>query len=279
MYEIEEAVTTQPAPMPNVAPPMQNINQGSVAIEASRAIAEAQSKLVMAKNFPRDEVKAFARIEEACSRRGLAEKAFYSYPRSGETVSGPTIKLAQELARCWGNVDYGIKELSQDDGKSEMQAYAWDLETNTMSVQNFANPHVKDIKGGKTRTLTSVRDIYENNANMAGRRLRARILAILPADYIEHAINACRKTLAGKSDTPLIDRVHGMSSAFKKLGVTIDMLENRLGHKLDAMNVDELTDYIGIYNSLKDKQSKVSDWFEYETKSDLADSIAEEVKQ
>lgn len=40
---------------------MDNINQGTVAIEASRAIAEAQGKLVIAKRFPRDEVAAYAK--------------------------------------------------------------------------------------------------------------------------------------------------------------------------------------------------------------------------
>ena len=31
-----------------------NINQGTVAVESNRAIAEAQGKLIMAKQFPRD---------------------------------------------------------------------------------------------------------------------------------------------------------------------------------------------------------------------------------
>lgn len=138
--------TQSPAPYPNmpvngVMAHMDNINQGTVAIEASRAIAEAQGKLVIAKRFPRDEVQAYAKAIEACRRPSMAEKAFYSFPRGGQTVEGPTIRFAEELARCWGNIDYGIKELSQDDGKSEMQAYAWDLETNAQSVQNFTNPH------------------------------------------------------------------------------------------------------------------------------------------
>ena len=38
-----------------VAAQLDKINQGTVAIEASRAIAEAQGKLVIAKRFPRDE--------------------------------------------------------------------------------------------------------------------------------------------------------------------------------------------------------------------------------
>ena len=110
-----------------------NINEGTVTIESSRAVAEAQGKLVIAKNFPRDEVEAYAKAMEACKRKSLAEKATYSYPRAGSTISGPSIRLAEELARCWGNIDFGVKELSQKEGESEMQAYCWDMETNTIS--------------------------------------------------------------------------------------------------------------------------------------------------
>lgn len=240
---------------------MDKINQGTVAIEASRAIAEAQGKLVIAKRFPRDEVAAYAKAMEACQRPTMAEKAFYSFPRAGQTVEGPTIRFAEELARCWGNIDYGIKELSQDDGKSEMQAYAWDLETNAQSVQNFTNPHQREVRG-KMVTLNSQRDIYENNANMATRRLRSRILAILPAWFVEDAIAECKKTLAGQNDLPLIDRVKKMIVAFAKLGVTQDQIEKRLRRKLETMSADDLVEYIGIYNAIKGGESKAAEWFD-----------------
>lgn len=246
-----------------VKAPMNNINQGTVAIEASRAIAEAQGKLIIAKNFPRDEVQAYARAMEACQRPAMAEKAFYSFPRGKQTVEGPTIRFAEELARCWGNVDYGIKELSQDDGKSEMQAYAWDLETNTQSVQNFTNPHQREAFG-KMQTLTSQRDIYENNANMATRRLRSRILAVLPSWFVDGAINECKKTLAGQNETPLIDRVKNMVVQFAKIGVTQEQIERRLKRKIDTMTAEDFVEYIGIFNALKNGESKVADWFEAE---------------
>ncbi len=256
--------------MPNmnsgVVAQMDKINQGTVAIEASRAIAEAQGKLVIAKRFPRDEIQAYAKAMEACQRPTMAEKAFYSFPRGGQTVEGPTIRFAEELARCWGNIDYGIKELSQDDGKSEMQAYAWDLETNAQSVQNFTNPHQRENKG-KMVSLTSQRDIYENNANMATRRLRSRILAILPSWFVEDAIAECKKTIAGGSDIPLIDRVKKMVVTFSKLGVSQEQLEKRLKRKIDTMTVDDLTDYIGIFNAIKNGESKASEWFETETEA------------
>jgi hypothetical protein len=248
-------------PSAGIMAQMDNINQGTVAIEASRAIAEAQGKLVIAKRFPRDEVAAYAKAMEACQRPTMAAKAFYSFPRGGQTVEGPTIRFAEELARCWGNIDYGIKELSQDDGKSEMQAYAWDLETNAQSVQNFTNPHQRE-QGKKMVALTSQRDIYENNANMATRRLRSRILAILPSWFVEDAIAECKKTLAGKNDMPLIDRVKNMVVAFAKLGVTQEQIEKRLKRKIDTMNADDFTTFIGIYNAIKQGESKIADWFE-----------------
>lgn len=262
----EKTMQTQNAPnMPQMNSGMMaqftDINQGTVAIEASRAIAEAQGKLVIAKRFPRDEVAAYSKVAQACQRKGVAEKAFYKYSRGGSSVEGPTIRFAEELARCWGNIDYGIKELSQDDGKSEMQAYAWDLETNAMSVQNFTNPHIREV-GGKAKKLTSQRDIYEINANMGARRLRARILAILPADLVEMAIRECKSTLAGRNDEPLIDRVKKMVVQFAKLGVSQEQIERRLKRKVETMTAEDFVDYVGIYNAIKGGESKPSEWFE-----------------
>ena len=266
---MENQMTAQnlqaPAPYPNMpvngmAAQMDSINQGTVAIEASRAIAEAQGKLVIAKRFPRDEVQAYSKMMEACRRPAMAEKAFYSFPRGGQTVEGPTIRFAEELARCWGNIDYGIKELSQDEGKSEMQAYAWDLETNAQSVQNFTNPHQRE-QGRKMVALTSQRDIYENNANMATRRLRSRILAILPSWFVDSAIAECKRTLAGNNEITLTDRVKKMVVAFSRLGVTQEQLEHRLKRRVDTMSTEDFVEYTGIYNAIKNGESKASAWF------------------
>ena len=270
---VQEQAPNMPTMSNGVMAQLDNINQGTVAIEASRAIAEAQGKLVIAKRFPRDEVSAYAKAMEACQRPTMAEKAFYSFPRGNQTVEGPTIRFAEELARCWGNIDYGIKELSQDDGKSEMQAYAWDLETNAQSVQNFTNLHQREV-GKKMQKLTSLRDIYENNANMATRRLRSRILAILPSWFVEDCIAECKKTLAGQNETPLVDRVKKMVVQFAKLGVTQEQIETRLKKKIDTMNADDFVEYVGIYNAIKQGESKIADWFEAEkVASDLTDAL------
>lgn len=237
-----------------------HVNAGTVAIESERAIAEAQGKLVIAKRFPRDEAKAFNKVLEACSRHSLASVAMYSYPRGGQTVSGPSIRMAEELARCWGNLDYGIRELSRRDRESEMEAYCWDMETNVISSQKFTVKHIRDRQQG-AKELTDERDIYEITANMGGRRLRARILAILPPDLVDAAVSRCRSTMAGNSEQPLIDRIRRMGEAFAKMQITTDMIEKRLAHKLGETTPDELADLMGIYQSIKDGMSGISDWF------------------
>lgn len=242
-------------------PQFQNINQGTVAVESSRAIAEVQGKLVIAKNFPRNYTASYAKAIEACQRKPFAEKAFYSYPRAGKTVTGVTIRFVEEMARCYGNIDYGIKELSHDEGRSEMQAYCWDLETNTVSIQNFTVEHIRETKEGISK-LTSRRDIYEKTANDGARRLRSRILAILPPKLIEDCVEECKKTLAGNDNMPLSDRINTLVVYFKKKGVTQEMLEKRMNHKLEAMTPEELVEYTGIYNGIKQKETTVSDWFE-----------------
>ena len=147
-----------------------------------------------------------------------------------------------------------------------------------MSSQTFVVAHVRDTTKGQVK-LTGQRDIYENNANMAGRRLRARILAILPPDLVEAAVNECRKTLAGNNDTPISDRINKMVAAFAKFGVKIETIEKRLGRKIDTMTTEDISEYIGIYNSLKDGNSSISDWFDVKLNADKSKELTELVME
>jgi hypothetical protein len=238
----------------------EHVNAGTVEIESSRAVAEAQGSLVIAQRFPRNQAKAYDDAMNACRRPGLAEEAIYTVPRGKESASGPTIRLVEELARVWGNIEYGVRELSRSNGVSEMQAFAWDLQTNTKALRNFSVKHWRDTKGGGY-ALSSEQEIYELTANQGGRRLRACIEAILPHDLVRDAENECKRTLAGNSEEPIADRVRKMLAAFSKLGVTPAMIESRLGHSLDSVLPEEFSDMRGVINSLKTGMSKAGDWF------------------
>jgi hypothetical protein len=233
---------------------------GATEIESTRAITEVQSALVIAKKFPRDEAKAYEKVMAACGRLAFAEEALYSFPRSGQAVTGPSIRFAEMIAVCWGNIEFGIRELSRKEGVSEMQAWAWDQQTNVRSVQNFTVRHIRDTKGGG-KALTDERDIYELTANQGSRRLRSRILAVIPHDFTEAALKAVQSTLAGNVNEPIADRCRKVVSAFAKLGVPLDLLTKKLGRPLEQALPEDFAELTTIRNSLKDGMSKASDWF------------------
>ena len=93
----------------------QPMNAGAVAaMSTTREAQEVQAAVFMAKRFPRDENFALARINQSCQRRGLAEKAIYTYPKGGQNVTGPSIRLAEAIAQAWGNIQSGVVELEQN---------------------------------------------------------------------------------------------------------------------------------------------------------------------
>lgn len=226
----------------------------------ARAVAEVQSAYVIAKKFPRNQHDAYQNIMDACKRPSLAEQAIYAYPRGGQMVKGPSIRLAEAIGQAWGNLDCGVREISQSNGVSVAEAYAIDLQTNTRITKVFHVQHKRDTKKGVTR-LTDSRDIYELVANQGARRLRACILGIIPGDIIEAAVARCAATLES-SDIPIAEQIKKMISAFGELGVKVEHLEKRLGHNLDATIPTEIVTLKGIYKSIKDGMAAREDFFE-----------------
>ena len=241
----------------------------------SRQAQEVQAAMVVAKRFPRDEVLAMDRILKACQRVSLAQAAVYEYPRGGETVTGPSIRLAEALAQNWGNVDFGVIELEQHAGESQVMAYAWDLETNTRQSKVFTVPHVRKTSKG-TFPLTDPRDIYEMVANQGARRMRACILGVIPGDVVDAALTQCDTTLKASNKLPLEERITKMCEAFQNdFQITVDALEKYIGRKAQAFSETDVIRLGKVYRSLKDGVIG-SDYFMEKLKSEPTEEPAKE---
>lgn len=226
------------------------VGQGT-AIEQSRAVAEVYAAIMVARQVPRNVQAAINAMTTACGTTELADRAFFSFPRGGSTIAGASVYLARELARCWGNIQYGVSELRRDDehGQSEMQAFAWDLESNARAATIFIVPHKRDKKSGPEK-LTDMRDIYENNANAGARRVRECIFSVLPSWFVEQGKARCTRTLQDGGGKPLAQQVAECLAAFHPLGVT----EADLARKVDRPAADwtplELGQLRVLYGSL-----------------------------
>jgi hypothetical protein len=263
----EQSLKQPPAPINpfgQVARPLSN--NAAADTDQARAIAETQAAMVIAKRFPRDPIAAMDCILQAFTRPTLAESAMYSYARGGTEITGPSIRAAETLAQCWGNVQFGVRELEQRNGESTVEAFAWDIETNTRQVKVFQVPHLRFLsaKSGKparTYRLEDPRDIYELVANQGARRLRACILGIIPGDVVEGAMKQCDVTLKTKVEvTP--ELIKSLLAKFAEFGVTQAAIEKRIQRHMDAITPALVVNLGKIYNSLRDGMSGAGEWFD-----------------
>lgn len=195
-------------------------------VEQSRAIAEVQAAVTVAQRMPRSVERAVQEMRDVTDRLALANRAFYRVPNRGE---GPSVHLARELVRIWGNADYGVKELRRDDaaGESEVLAFAWDMQTNTRSTRTFIVPHAR-MAGGSRRPLTDLNDVYLNNQNTGARAVRECVFTILPTWFTDEAVDRCRATLARGDGEPVADRIEKAVAWFAGKGIKVDQVEARL---------------------------------------------------
>jgi len=143
-----------PAALPNmpsvgVMAHMDNINQGTVAIEASRAIAEAQGKLVIAKRFPRNEIAAYAKAMEAFrNAKSIVRNAkstnhnVYSctiIPEGGGYLSTISGSMTDAPVADFGNTAEGQYFVNNTSQRNKWLGYQTYLDSNMQSKQeNYA---------------------------------------------------------------------------------------------------------------------------------------------
>jgi hypothetical protein len=210
--------------------PVSQPRNGAVAVRAAHAAAEVWARIVPAKQFPRDEAKSIDRILKECSRTTVAEQAVYSFPRSDVTVTGPSVRLAGAVARSRGNIAPGFTAAERSENESAVI--------------------IRRTRKGDY-AITDDRDICELEANRAARWRRARIPAIIPGDVVDAAVERCRRTL----DASIGDRKDARNKtveSFGAFGVTKEMIERRIGRRIDAIRPGEIVAPRGIFNSLKD---------------------------
>lgn len=245
---------------------MINSNNGMAINQVvSRQMQEVQGAIFMAKQFPRNVQASVNAIKMACNNDRVAENAEYTFPRGGQNVTGASIRLAEVIAQSWGNIDYGIIELNNANGISEMMAYAWDLETNVRRSMIFSVKHERDTKQGK-RKLTDNRDIYEMTANMGARRVRACILGVIPSYVIDEARDECKKYLENKAkniDTATLKKEINITvNVFKqKMDIAVEHLEKYLSKKHDDWTMQDVMTIRSVYSSIKEGMAGKADFF------------------
>lgn len=230
----------------------------------AREESELKAAIIVAKKFPRNEHAAYTKLLKSCERPSFAEEATYCFPRGGENVEGPSVDMAREAKRVWGNMRSGVRIVSKDEDWIHIKGYALDLETN-----NYVESEAKfrrlifRKKGGWQKP--DERDERELTNRIGAICERNAILQILPPDAIDDAERTAketqRKAAAGELKQDRQAAIRRLVKAFFEISVTAEQLEAFLAHPLDLTDEQELVKLRGIWKSIQDGNSKRSDYF------------------
>jgi hypothetical protein len=246
---------------------------GETSTMASAAMVRAQveARYAMARQFPRSLMETRDQLLRACERPRFAEVAIYHKP-VGKGIEGPSIRLAEEAARCMRNIFPDSEVLYDDREKRIIKVTATDLEANlTYSTTIVVTKTVERSKVPLGQTARSQRynstgvqvfevdatddDILNKVNSLTSKALRTLILRLVPGDIMEDAIDACYATRAAKYQEDPHAAIKKMCDAFGKAGVPVKQLAEYLGHAVDHATLEEVDELRSLYTAIKDGET------------------------
>jgi hypothetical protein len=237
----------------------------------AREESESKAALFLARQFPRNEVDSYNRAMKSAQRPAFAETCVYAFPRGSTTVEGPSVDLARELARCWGNVRYGLRVVTEDEERIHIKGFAWDLESNNYVEAEDKFQKLIQRKQGRGPGAATIwvkpdeRDLRELVNRRGAICVRNAILQLMPPDIVDEMLNKAKETTRraarGEIEQDRDSAVRRMAAAFNQLGVTTQMIAEKLGHELSLIDGAELAELRAIYKSLSDGNSRRHEHF------------------
>jgi len=274
--------STELVPSPGQSAPIVTAETASVAV-AAREKAAVEARYLVAMGRPRNPDLARTRLMKRCDVPRFADLAEYSKPvGQGKKATGGSIRLMEEIARQWGNIDVQSMVVFDDDERRAIRVTAADLESNYQAsidvilektVERKA-PRQGDVvvservnsKNERVFRIEADEDAFlvKQGANVAKAR-REMIRAIVPGDLVDEALERClatRKQEVKRDPTAARKRI---ADSFYQIGVLPNQLCEYLGKpSLEAVTEAELEVLRSIYTAIKDGETN---WKEIEAET------------
>lgn len=224
--------------------------------------ASIDMQITTAKKYPRSlskvkaDMTAFATLDEE-----TAQSCFYTLPRGGRTIQGPSVRLAEIAVSCYQNLRAGARVISTvthgDTPHVIVQAVAHDLQNNVA------------ITIEKRRRITKKRSkdaIDEDDINLACNAcasiaFRDAVFKVVPQALIKPVYENAKMVAVGDIKS-LGKRRQQVVDRLKQMGVFEDrMLARVSARKVDDIGPEELATLIGLGTALKDGEITLEDAF------------------
>lgn len=219
--------------------------------------AEVDMQVTTAKRYPRQlKVVMDKALSMATRSEDIAADCFYVLPKAGKKIAGPSIRLAEIMVSCWGNLRGEMRTLGVDEKHVEGQAMVWDLETNVAirKEEKRRITHKNGERYGDDMIATTGRAA-------AAIAFREAAFKVIPRVYVDEIYDACRKVAVGDITTLGEQRTKAFEH-FHRYGITDDRILAVLERaSIEEVTLDDVETLRGIRTAVKEKQIKPDEAF------------------
>lgn len=223
-------------------------------------------KITTARKYPRtlskvkQDMLSFATLDDE-----TASACFYTLPRGGKTIQGPSIRLAEIAVSSFGNIATGTRVLNVvSNGENPhitIQAVCHDLQNNvTVSIEKRRAINAKKNHDG-TKKPISDDDIQLAVNACSAVAFRDCVFKVIPQALIKPVYEAAKRVAVGDVKSlsvnrqKIVDRLKQMGALEERIFAVVD------ARKIDDITVEKLEILIGLGTSIRDGQTTIEKAF------------------
>ncbi len=215
---------------------------------ASISKAEIDVQIATAKQYPRS-VEKFQRdaMTLATLDEETARSCFYVVPRDGGNIEGPSVRLAEIAASCWGNMHAAARVVDIDEKFVTSQALAWDLEKN-VRIGIEVKRRITNRYGKRYSD-----DMIVTTSNAASSiAFRNAVFKVVPKALYKKVYEKCKQVSLGKDLTVEQSRKKTIELLAQMGAKLADVLKVCKKEREGDLGIDELITLNGMITAIKD---------------------------
>ena len=241
---------------------------------------EIDQQVATAKKYPRS-IGKFRQsvLTIATSDQETAESCFYALPWGGKPITGPSVRFAEIIACCYGNLRMASRVIAVEDKVVVCEGACHDLENNNAIKTQIR----RSISGKAGRRYSDDMIIVTANAGNAI-ALRNAILKVVPPALLTNIEKEIRKVGLGNERT-IGEKRNAALQYFKGKGIKPEKVFAMLEIDGEAdITLKELSILHGLVVAINEGDTTIEEIFSHvpepgKSESTVADKIAEATEE
>ena len=236
-----------------------NVEGSKIVVSAPVVVRdpEIDTRIATARQYPRSVAASLkTALGMATINEDVAGGCWYSLPRDGKQIEGPSVRLAEIMLSSWGNIDAGARVVEIGDQFLTAEGFCWDMEKNVRIAVQVRRRIT--TKNGRRYS----EDMIGTTANAAcSIALRNALFRVVPRVFTDQILAEARKVAVGDAKT-IVARRDAMFAYFAKLGVDEPrLLASVRRHGREDVTIEDLAQLKGMATAIREGESTIEELF------------------